>query len=297
MTTRRKRFVLLSALVVLVIVIGIATTWSLWPRLWRKVRSRLNPSHPLPVYAAPVESDGSYTNVIFLHHSTGRALIEEGNVRPALTALGYQFWDHGYNHSGGLVRPDGTPTGASYQIPGGGGGGNTDVDGLAELFSQPVTDPPANAFSRLLQHEVIAVKSCFPNSAVGSDEKQAQFQTWYLQMRDAMDQHPDHIFIILTSPPLHPRATNPDDAARARFIANWLQSDAYLQGHPNVFVFDFFDLLSDPDTNMLSASYQLDPGNSDSHPNRLANETIGPLFVEFIDEAVQTYKRGRSDTP
>jgi hypothetical protein len=41
---------------------------------------------------------------------------------------------------------------------------------------------------------------------------------------------------------------------------------------------------------MLSASYQRDPKSSDSHPNRLANETIGPLFVKFIDEAVQTYK-------
>jgi hypothetical protein len=293
MTTRRKYFILLSAVTVLIIIIGVAMTWSLWPRLRRKVWSRLNPPASLPVYDGTVESDGNYTNVIFLHHSTGRALIDEGNVRPLLTGLGYQFWDHGYNHGRGLVRPDGTPTSASYHIPGGGSGGNTDVDGLAELFAQPATEPPSNAFSRLLQHEVIAVKSCFPNSAVGSDKKQEQFQTWYLQMRDVMDRHPDRIFIIVTSPPLHPRATNPDEAARARLIANWLQSDEYLQGHPNVFVFDFFDLLSDPDTNMLSARYQRDPGHSDSHPNQLANETIGPLFVEFIDEAVQIYKNSK----
>jgi hypothetical protein len=55
-------------------------------------------------------------------------------------------------------------------------------------------------------------------------------------------------------------------------------------------VFDFFDLLADLDTHMLRAGYQIDPDQSDSHPNRLANETIGPLFVEFIDEAVQTYR-------
>jgi hypothetical protein len=160
-----------------------------------------------------------------------------------------------------------------------------------------VTDPPSNAFSRVVQHEVIAFKSCFPNSAVKSDEMQEQFQTWYLQMRDVMDQHPDHVFVLVTSPPLHPLATDADEARRARAIADWLKSDEYLTGHSNIFVFDFFDLLADPDTHMLRAGYQIDPDESDSHPNRLANETIGPLFAEFIDEAVQTYKRRMSVQP
>ena len=268
----------------------------MWP-LFRKVLSRLRTYDPLPAYAEPIESHGSYTNVIFLHHSTGRALIAEGNVRPLLTELGYQFWDHGYNHQGGLVSPDGTVTGASYHIPGGRGGGNTDVDGLAELFSQPVTDPPSNAFSRLLQHEVLIFKSCFPNSAIKSDDMREQFQAWYLEMRDVVDQHPNRIFVLVTTPPLHPLATNPDEAARARAIADWLKSDAYLKGHPNLFVFDFFDLLADPETNMLSARYQLDPDERNSHPNRLANETIGPLFVRFIDDAVQTHKQSMSGNP
>lgn len=286
MTNRRKRFILAGIVAFLIIGIGVVMMWP----LFRKVLSRLRTYDPLPAYAEPIESDGSYTNVVFLHHSTGRALIAEGNVRPLLTELGYQFWDHGYNHEG-LVSPDGTVTGASYHIPGGRGGGNTDVDGLVELFSQPVTDPPSNAFSRLLQHEVIAFKSCFPNSAIKSDTMQEQFRAWYLEIRDVVDQHPNRIFILVTSPPLHPLATNPDEAARARAIADWLKSDAYLTGHPNLFVFDFFDLLADPEANMLSARYQRDPDERNSHPNQLANETIGPLFVRFIDDAVQTHKQ------
>jgi len=265
------------------------------PRL-RSALPALRARIPWPVYDGPIESNGDYTNIIFLHHSTGRALIAEGNVRPLLTELGYQFWDHGYNHEG-LVRPDGRPAFANYRIPGNQGQGNTDVDGLVELFSQPVTDPPSNAFSRLLQHEVIVFKSCFPNSAVKSDTMHDQFKAWYLQSRAVVDQHPNRIFILVTSPPLHPLATNPDEARRARAIADWLKSDEYLEGRPNFFIFDFFDLLADPDTNMLDVRYQLDPHTPDSHPNRLANETIGPLFVKFIDEAVQTYKLGRLDNP
>jgi len=112
-----------------------------------------------------------------------------------------------------------------------------------------------------------------------------------------MDQHTDRIFIIVTSPPLHPRQTNTDEAHRSRAIASWLKSDEYLAGHPNVYAFDFFDLLADPSTHTLRAEYQPSPDEPNSHPNRQANETIGPLFVEFIDEAVQTYKRGGSDNP
>lgn len=292
MTNRRKRLILLGVIAFLVIGTGVVV---MGPRIWR-VFTRLLTYASMPVYDEPMESDGSYTNIIFLHHSTGQALITEGNVRPLLTELGYQFWDHGFNHTG-LVRPDGTPTGAHYRIPGSLGRGNTDVDGLAELFSQPVTNPPSNAFSRLLQHEVIIFKSCFPNSAIKSDAMYEQFQTWYLEIRDVVDQHPDHVFILVTTPPLHPLATNPDEAGRARSMANWLTSDEYLKGHPNLFVFDFFDLLADPETNMLSARYQLAPDEPNSHPNRLANETIGPLFVEFIDEAVQTYKHSGLDNP
>lgn len=126
---------------------------------------------------------------------------------------------------------------------------------------------------------------------------QEQFQAWYLQMLDIMDQHTDHIFIIVTSPPLHPQQTNTDEARRARVIASWLKSDEYLIGHPNVFVFDFFDLLADPSTNTLRAEYQLSSDEPNSHPNQQANEIIGPLFVEFIDKAVQTYKRDGLDNP
>jgi hypothetical protein len=255
------------------------------------VKNRL--ARPLPVSGEVVESDGSYTNVIFLHHSTGQNLIAEGGVRELFAQKGYQFWDHDYNTTG-LTRPDGSLTGTSYDIPevtpGEHGGGNTDPDGLAVLFSQPVHSPPDNAFSRLLQHEVLIVKSCFPNSAIESDAALEQNKRWYLQMRDAVDLHPDKVFIILTSPPLHPLSTNADEAARARILANWLVSDEFIAGRDNLFVFDFFDQLADPQTNMLRKAYQRDPDDSDSHPNTMANQAIGPIFVDFVDRAVTSYR-------
>jgi len=232
-------------------------------------------------------SRGEYTNVIFLHHSTGHNLIVEGGVRELFTEVGFEFWDHDYNYPG-LRRPDGSEAGYSYRIP----GDNTDPDGLARIFSQRAYGLPLNALSGLLQHEVIVFKSCFPASNIESDEELQQRKDWYLGMRDVMDAHPDKVFVVMSQPPLHPTATTPEAAARARAFADWLMSEEYLAGHPNVFAFDFFDALAEddpagPDANMLKAEYR--PEGEDSHPNEAANRAVGSAFVEAVVGAARSY--------
>jgi hypothetical protein len=232
-------------------------------------------------------SQGQFTNVIFLHHSTGHNLIEEGGVRERFTAAGYQFWDHGYNPTG-LRNPAGEYAGYSYNVP----EDNTDPDGLARIFGQQPHDLPVNTLSGLLQHEVIAFKSCFPASQITSGEQLAQYKAYYLAMRDVIDQYPNKVFIVMSPPPLNPAATDAEAAARARAFAKWLTSDEYLAGHPNVFAFDLFGHLAEddpaaPDHNMLRATYR---EGTDSHPNRVANETVGPLFVDFVMEAADQYR-------
>jgi len=230
---------------------------------------------------------GEFTNIIFLHHSTGGNLIEQGNVRELFTEAGYDFWDHGYTWPG-LRRPDGSETGYSYRIP----DDNTDPDGLGRIFAQLVYPLPINALSGLLQHDVIIFKSCFPASQIDSEEQLQTYKYTYLSMRDVMDRHPDKLFIVMSPPPLNPASTDPHAAARARAFANWLASDDYLGGHPNVFAFDFFDALaeSDPaaaDFNMLRADYR---DGEDSHPNQTANEIVGPHFVGMVIQIILAFR-------
>jgi hypothetical protein len=227
-------------------------------------------------------SEAGSRRIIFLHHSCGANLIAQGDVRPRLTALGYEFYDHGYNEEG-LALADGTWTGRNFGVP----DDNTNPDGFAAIFAQPLHDPPDNTFSHLMQYDVIAFKSCFPVSLIESDEQLAAYKSYYLSVRDRMDQYPDKIFIVVTQPPEIPNDTDPQTAARARNFTDWLASDEYLSGHPNVFTFNFFDLLADPSDHMLRAEYRVDEW--DAHPNALANQTIGPLFVEFIDRTVRAY--------
>jgi hypothetical protein len=222
--------------------------------------------------------------IIFLHHSCGHNLIEEGGVREQLTALGYEFSDHGYNGDG-LRLPDGSYTGANFDVP----DDNTDPDGLATIFSQPLHDPPDNTFSHLMQYDVILFKSCFPVSNIWDDDLLATYQQHYLTIRDRTDEFPNKLFIVVTQPPQVPGATDAQEAARARALAVWLQSDEYLGGRANLRTFDFFGLLAGDD-NMLRPEYRYD--DFDAHPNTLANETIGPLFAAFIDEAVRSFEPG-----
>lgn len=230
---------------------------------------------------------GTFRTIIFLHHSTGEALIAEGGVRERLTALGYEFYDHGYNDDG-LRLANGQPANMNFNIP----DDNTDPDGFNAIFAQPLTSPPRNAFSHLMQYDVIAFKSCFPTSDIQSNEQLEEYKTYYRNIRAVMDKYPNKIFIVVTPPPLVPSATDATIAARARAFANWLKSSEYLSGHPNIFTFDFFNLLAESnplarDYNMLRAAYRADP--NDSHPNERANREIGPQFADFIARAIQTY--------
>jgi hypothetical protein len=137
------------------------------------------------------------------------------------------------------------------------------------------------------------LKSCFlPANDITSDQQLEQNQRWYLQMRDTMDRHSDKLFILLTTPPVNPAETNPAAAARARQLAQWLASDAFIAGHPNVAVFDLYSYLAEtnpaaPDFGMLRLDYRK---GDDSHPNRLAMETVGPVLVDFVVGTIDAYQ-------
>jgi hypothetical protein len=231
------------------------------------------------------------TNLFFLHHSVGDGIVVQGNMRGYFNKYNrahstrFRFWDHGYNGDG-LRNPQGQSTGTSYNIP----DDNTDPDGLWRLW---ISSAPAYVQCRNLilnNHQVIAFKSCFPSSAIPDNATLAQRKRWYLAMRAFFDTRPDKVFVVMSTPPLHRLATNPTEAKNARRFANWLKSPTYLSGHPTVVCFDLFDRLAAPDdgsprANMLKYRYEGSHTGSDSHPNGLADRTVGPIFAQALIEA------------
>ncbi len=241
-------------------------------------------------HSAVVATSGDYRNVVFLHHSVGRGLIEQGSMRELFTQAGYQFWDHDYNYPG-LTDPTGQVLGYNYNVP----ADNTDPDGLLNIFTQPVYGLPINTLSGLMQHDVIMFKSCYPASNISTDEELEQRKSWYLKMRDFMDQHRDKIFVLVTPPPLNPAETSAAAAQRARAIATWLTSAEFLSGHSNLFTYDLFDRLAENDAAkvdvyMLRQDYR---SGTDSHPTQVANERIGPDLVQFVVQSIDQYRHSR----
>ncbi len=236
----------------------------------------------LPI-ALPGSAAAAGNRLFFLHNSTGRNLLGDGEARVyldgvnAAKATDYGLWDHDYN-SIGLTTPEDAKTGYGFNVP----DDNTDPVGLHKLWT---TDNAARD-SILSRFDVIAFKSCYePTNMISSEAQLQQYKDWYLEIRDVLDQHPDKTFVIVSPPPLLPVLTSPEQSDRARAFATWLGSPEFQSGHRNLRFFDLFDRLANPDDgsatrNMLRTEYTR-PG-FDNHPNELACLTIAPQFVDAL---------------
>ena len=231
----------------------------------------------------------SFSNLFFLHHSTGSGLIQAGGMRAVFAAsnsahgTGFEFWDHGYNE-GGLTDPDGQATGRNYAIP----NDNTDPDGLYYLWASSEADAVDARSLILANHQVIAFKSCFPASNIPDAAALESYKAWYLAMRSVFDMYPGRLFVVMPPPPLHRLASTSAAAANARAFANWLESSEFLGGHSNVCCFDLFNRLAGAD-NFLKYEYEGSHSNEDSHPNLAANRAVGPALAAFLMDAAARY--------
>ncbi|MBU1613674.1 hypothetical protein KKC87_04605 [Patescibacteria group bacterium] len=207
----------------------------------------------------------------FLHHSTGRNLIADGNVR---AHLDYDLWDHDYNYIG-LSDPSGTLLGYSYAIP------NDDTDPIG-LYNLWTTDNSAR--TRILARaDIIAFKSCYPACDISSDAMLAQYKTWYIAIRAVLVSHTDKTFVLMSPPPRHRNRTNAAYAARARAFSQWLST----QTAPNVAYYDLFDQLAGSD-NVLKYEYERSHTGTDSHPSAYASGIVGPHFAAFLNGLAST---------
>jgi hypothetical protein len=96
-----KRVVVLAVVLLLVILLVNGRGLGLRARISSRIHRISNLGQAI-LDSRSVSSDnqGSFTNVVFLHHPTGPNLIEQGGIRERLTEAGYSLWDHGYSDKG-----------------------------------------------------------------------------------------------------------------------------------------------------------------------------------------------------
>ena len=236
---------------------------------------------PAPGTTVPAQPAGP-VNLVFIHHSVGENWLNDGLCQ-ALNESGYHVADiyYGWREYGDHTDTTDWPTWFTDEV-------------MPLVYADLETmTAPNNLDAGPGENTVVMFKSCFPNSDVGSDisDEVALYQS----LLPYFGQHLDKMFVLVTPPPM----INISDARKTRELCDWLadRSSGWLAGYTggNVFVFDLYNVLTDP-----GAHHRLVDGkethesvkghntlyydsDGDDHPNTRGNVKATEEFVGLLN--------------
>ena len=156
------------------------------------------------------------------------------------------------------------------------------------------------------ENEIVMFKSCYPNSYVGEsiDDEMAIYDS----LLDYFKEHPEKMFILITPPPM----IQIDNNQLTRQLTNYLsdRENGWLKDYPlnNVFVFDFYNVLTDPNNHHyvkdgaiqhIVSSNPVDPAHpnelyydsdGDNHPNAEGNMKATEEFIPLLNAYYHMWK-------
>ena len=275
-------------------------------------------------------ADGS---LVFIHHSCGQQWLDRPSRWPrrpglhkALLAKDYIGKRNDITYGVKVEADEGRPDSLAPVA-----GDKTDMCHWILWFNDYLGHVKAHGQGGA-PNKIVMFKSCYPLSCIASDGPEpgdpfdgaltlANYKALYRHpegpgktyerdgvpykpLEDVFAENPDTLFIPVTSPPRHygPEDKTTDDAGRrARTFNNWLKGEwlaAYKAktGLGNVAVFDWFDVLANPDDhpahpNRLREEYG--GGRGDSHPGKQARIDSTRIFAtnkdNFIDAAWRAF--------
>lgn len=275
---------------------------------------------PTPSVTATAAKEAN--DVLFLHHSCGGMFLE-GGLREALAGKPYIDEVNTITYGTAVDPAAGRPDSLGAVD-----GDHTDLGDWRLWFNDYMASLKSFGCASGRNH-IILFKSCYPNNYIGSDEdmeaKKRLFAHTsapgkptstgegpaYFALEDVFAQHPDTLFIHVTTPPLHPKATDAATARRARQFNRWLATEwvaGYDRRHPglkNVAVLDWYDFLAVPESgpggsgaaNTLKPDYSMSADSDDSHPNETACRASTKFFAtqpgNFLDKAFAEWTAAR----
>jgi len=266
----------------------------------------LQPGLAIPVHAQEGDNPGSPAKpvkLIFIHHSTGENWLRDGygDLGRTLSENNYFVSDTNYGWGPGAI------------------GDTTDNIDWPKWFGPQRQDTVLNAlfsesgqnaeYTRTLpdpggENEIVLFKSCFPNSELSGSPNDppasgdyelsvGSAKTIYNQLLDYFITRPDKMFVVITAPPL----SDPGYAANARAFNIWLMTQwlADYQGN-NVFVFDFYNILTAPGNHHRYQDQAIEyinntggntsyypTGEGDDHPNEAGSRKATGEFVPLLN--------------
>lgn len=246
--------------------------------------------------AALVCLQANSQKAIFLHHSTGGNVYNEGKVNAWIA-------DYNHQHNSNIELTERAFPNKPYEWK------NYPFD-YWNLWINGACDsgqPGIECMKTLSRdYRMIIFKHCFPGAQVledtGTPDISAErkslenYKVQYRALRKMMHKYPDNIFVVWTLAPLHRLSTNPENARRAKQFVEWVKGEWLAEdgkSHDNILVFDFWGLTAEEkenpgqgQVNCLRYKYERSHESGDSHPNTMANEAVGPIFSKFIVDAL-----------
>lgn len=258
-------------------------------------------------------------DLVFIHHSCGENWLNN-SLNDALLAKSYIDERNDITYGTELSPDSGRPESLG-DIP----GDNTNMNNWILWFNDYLNAVKSHQCDTGT-NKIIMFKSCYPISNIeddgtepgnpfsddqsivnykavyrhpdGSGNTYTNDSYTYKPLEDIFAANPNILFIPVTAPSCVPNDTSVENADRARQFNNWLKGE-WLTGYKartglnNVAVFDWFDVLANPNDasdsqrNMTKSEYRT--SNSDSHPNDTANAYSTKIFAtnstNFIDTA------------
>jgi hypothetical protein len=284
------------AIVLVFSIVGLFFTYHFWQlkRQVNRLQSTVRESEKTIAALTDITEKDCASRIVFLHHSVGKGILVEGNLRDSLRQMGIAVKGMTYGDSIGQY------TDMCNWLP----KFQNDMKGILQFQNHPnvyYADGRAN--------DVVMFKSCYPNSDIDADDSGpgdpsstkrtiANYKAVFAGLAGEMPKYPSTLFVYMTIPPLVPLETTPENAGRARAFTIWLKGEfltTYYKesGLRNLVTFDLFDVLADQN-NVLKAEYRND-NPRDSHPNVLGNREAARRFLEFY-RPVWTAWQSRTDT-
>ena len=246
--------------------------------------------------------------VVFLHHSTGGLIYNDGHVADSIQSYNEK------NNTNYVVEefafPNKPYAWANYPYD----YWNIWLNGYCDQYKKEEFYPNVECLEDLCRdNDVIIFKHCYPgadiledtgNPDISSNRKSLEnYKLQYRALRDKFQEFPDNDFIVWTLVPRHRLVGNaPENAVRAKEFVDWVKNEWLKEGgrtYNNIHVFDYFSLAAEQNADAdaphapycLKYKYERSHEDSDSHPNKLVSEEIGPIFSKFIIDLLNNKKQ------
>jgi len=290
----------------------------------------------VPWIGSPTDPPTSTVKLCFIHHSVGMNWLHNLDVEPAtagglgaalntnhyyVTETDYDWFagaeNLGYLTDFGFWTTWFIPSNMAYVYS----------NNWHNAYDNTIDNPGG-------ENEIVMFKSCFPNSnlfgsptdaaasgasnviedqSTGDDAEQstdynvANAKWVYNQILAYCGTRTNKLFVVVTSPPRTAGHYVGSNAANARAFNNWLVNN-WLDSYPhnNVVVFDFYNILTDPDNHhryisgavqhhteadsLNTSYYPTLAGGGDDHPNSAGGRQATEDFVPLLNYYYHRWK-------